>query len=92
VRLIDFEDPIGWFKISLEERNMKGEIIKYIKHKVRPYLKSMGIQICILQNIHNGRDTHIRQIKVFSPREHRSYDFNFPKFESNEFKQYMYIR
>ncbi len=52
----------------------------------------MGIQICILQNIHNGRDTHIRQIKIFSPREHRSYDFNFPKFESNEFKQYMYIR
>ncbi len=28
VKIVDFEDPIGWFKINLEERNSKGEIIK----------------------------------------------------------------
>jgi anaphase-promoting complex subunit 10 len=28
VKLVDFEEPVGWFKISLEERNSKGEIIK----------------------------------------------------------------
>lgn len=30
VKIVDFEEPVGWFKISLEERNSKGEIIKYI--------------------------------------------------------------
>ena len=29
VKVADFEEPIGWFKINLEERNSKGEIIKY---------------------------------------------------------------
>ena len=76
----------------MEERNTKGDIIKYRLKLLRPYLKTIGIQMCIIQNIHNGRDTHIRQIKIYSPREHRSYDFNLPKFESNDFKQYMYIR
>jgi anaphase-promoting complex subunit 10 len=28
VKLVDFEEPMGWFKINLEERNSKGEIIK----------------------------------------------------------------
>jgi anaphase-promoting complex subunit 10 len=30
IKVIEFEEPIGWFKITLEERNSKGEIIKYI--------------------------------------------------------------
>lgn len=28
VKYIDFDEPIGWFKIGLEERNSKGELIK----------------------------------------------------------------
>ncbi len=28
IKLVDFEEPIGWFKIDLQERNSKGEIIK----------------------------------------------------------------
>ena len=29
----------------------------------------MNIQIAILQNHHLGKDTHIRQIKIYGPRE-----------------------
>jgi anaphase-promoting complex subunit 10 len=29
IKVIEFEEPNGWFKISLEERNSKGEILKY---------------------------------------------------------------
>lgn len=29
----------------------------------------MNIQLVILQNQHSGKDTHIRQVKVFGPRE-----------------------
>jgi anaphase-promoting complex subunit 10 len=28
IKLIDFEEPIGWFLINIDERNSKGEIIK----------------------------------------------------------------
>jgi anaphase-promoting complex subunit 10 len=52
----------------------------------------MCLQVVVLQNIHNGRDTHIRNIKVFSPREHRSFDMNDPKFNSVEYNQFKYIR
>lgn len=30
IKVIGFEEPNGWFKISLEEINSKNEIIKYI--------------------------------------------------------------
>jgi anaphase-promoting complex subunit 10 len=34
IKVIEFEEPNGWFKISLEERNSKGEIIKYVLNKI----------------------------------------------------------
>jgi hypothetical protein len=52
----------------------------------------MSLQIAILQNTHNGRDTHIRSIKIFSYREHKSYDLDNPHFQSPEFKQFQSIR
>lgn len=33
----------------------------------------MHLQIAILQNQHSGRDTHIRQVKIFAPREYFFY-------------------
>ncbi len=85
IKLIDFEEPAGWFKITLEERNSKGEVIK-------PYIKTMQLKINILQNTHNGRDTHVRCLKIFSPREHKSYDFGKPKFLNAEYTQFETIR
>lgn len=84
-KLIDFEEPVGWFKMTLEERNSKGDII-------RPYLKIQGLQLVILGNMHNGKDTHIRCVKLFSPREHKSYDLMNPHFDSIDITQYETIR
>lgn len=85
IKSIEFEDPVGWFQIKLEEKNSKGEVIK-------PYIKTMAIQIVILQNIHNGRDTHIRNVKIFSPREYKSFDLINPKFISPAYTQYQILR
>lgn len=30
----------------------------------------MNVQMVILQNQHSGKDTHIRQVKIFGPREY----------------------
>ncbi len=84
-KLFDFEEPVGWFKMTLEERNSKGDIVK-------PYLKLQGLQLVVLQNTHNGKDTHIRCVKIFSPRENKSYDISNPKFSSIDITQFQSIR
>jgi anaphase-promoting complex subunit 10 len=85
IKLVDFEEPVGWFKITVEDRNSKGEILKN-------YIKTMTLQLIILQNTHNGRDTHVRCLKVFSPREHKSFDADNPKFINSEYTQFQTIR
>ena len=65
--------------------NSKGEII-------RPYVKTQGIQLIILQNMHNGKDTHVRCVKIFSPREHKSYDLTNPKFGTIDMTQFECLR
>ncbi len=40
----------------------------------------MNIQIVILQNQHQGKDTHLRQLKIFGPREKFNQGSAFPNF------------
>ena len=56
IKQIEFEEPSGWYVFPLTDR-------------CRDFIKTNYIQIGIIQNQHSGRDTHIRQIKVFAPRE-----------------------
>ncbi|GMH41714.1 hypothetical protein BSKO_09624 [Bryopsis sp. KO-2023] len=53
---IDLDEPHGWISIPLKMER-EGE-----------HLKALLLQIAVLSNHQNGRDTHIRQIKVFGPR------------------------
>eukprot|EP00123_Amoebidium_parasiticum_P002607 comp13868_c0_seq1/m.9628 comp13868_c0_seq1/g.9628 ORF comp13868_c0_seq1/g.9628 comp13868_c0_seq1/m.9628 type:complete len:190 (-) comp13868_c0_seq1:103-672(-) len=52
--LVDLEDPKGWYWLDLTEGEHKG---------VRGHV----VQIAILANHQNGRDTHIRQVKIYGP-------------------------
>lgn len=54
VELMDLSEPNGWVIIPLKDSN---------DAPIRAFL----IQIAVLSNHQNGRDTHIRQIKVHSP-------------------------
>ncbi|XP_054163277.1 anaphase-promoting complex subunit 10-like [Oppia nitens] len=54
VELMDLSEPNGWVVIPLKDSN---------DSPIRAFL----IQIAVLSNHQNGRDTHIRQIKVHSP-------------------------
>ena len=85
IRTIEYDEPVGWFPILLEEKNSDSKTIK-------PYIKTMTLQIMILQNTHNGRDTHIRGVKIFAPRENKSFDMTFPKFLSNDYTQFEELR
>uniref|UniRef100_A0AC34FPN1 Anaphase-promoting complex subunit 10 n=1 Tax=Panagrolaimus sp. ES5 TaxID=591445 RepID=A0AC34FPN1_9BILA len=53
----NFHEPSGWVRVDL--RRKTGDSLKPIRTFV--------IQISILQNHQNGRDTHIRGIRVIGP-------------------------
>ena len=51
------------------------------------------LQIAVISNHQNGRDTHMRQIRIHSPVEGRSYPLEMlGKFRSIELQQFTTIR
>uniref|UniRef100_T1JJR3 Anaphase-promoting complex subunit 10 n=1 Tax=Strigamia maritima TaxID=126957 RepID=T1JJR3_STRMM len=54
VEVLDFNEPSGWVVIPLKDTHEK---------PIRTFL----VQIAVLSNHQNGRDTHMRQIKIHSP-------------------------
>ncbi len=46
------------------------------------------IQVAILANHQNGRDTHIRQIKIYTPRRHLGQHMGLPEFSTTAFRSY----
>lgn len=56
-------------------------------------IRTYMIQIAVISNHQNGRDTHMRQIKVHSPCEPTTFDINkIPNFSTVQFQQYATIR
>ena len=86
VKLIEFQDPNGWYTFYLDQSNTSGDVIAN-------FIKTMAVQIEIKENQHNGRDTHIRQVKVFSPREMKSSGPQFlPAFITPELALFQTLR
>ncbi|KYR02886.1 hypothetical protein DLAC_11440 [Tieghemostelium lacteum] len=74
----DFEEPVGWIDIPISLNN-------------KP-LKANLFQISILANHQNGRDTHIRQIKVYGKKITMETFLQIPKFKDNELSMFNTIR
>lgn len=81
IELMDLNEPSGWVVIPLKDAN---------ESPIRAFL----IQIAVLSNHQNGRDTHIRQIKVHSPVENVPFSIeDLPvTFTTVEFSQHSTIR
>ncbi|KAJ3682930.1 hypothetical protein LUZ60_013157 [Juncus effusus] len=80
IKMVELAKPIGWVHISLsgtEPREL--------------FVDTFMLQIAILSNHLNGRDTHVRQIKIYGPRPnpvpHQPFHFT-----SKEFHVYSTIR
>nr|CAI5863926.1 unnamed protein product [Callosobruchus analis] len=73
-------EPSGWVHVP----------VKDIRDKpIRVFM----IQIAVTSNHQNGRDTHMRQIKIHSPIENTGVPVeNFLTFSTIEFQQYTTIR
>ena len=60
-------DPGG----ATEDEIVEGRRIKVPLWKRKP-MRTHLVQICILSMHQNGRDTHVRQVKIFGPRDYGS--------------------
>lgn len=71
-------EPVGWISVPMKDVNDKP-------------IRTFMVQIAILSNHQNGRDTHLRKIKVRSPVQDVSMA-KMPKFTSPELIQLSYIK
>ncbi|KAK3100224.1 hypothetical protein FSP39_016532 [Pinctada imbricata] len=76
IEQIEMSEPVGWVCVPMKDINGK---------PIRMFI----VQIAVLSNYQNGRDTHLRRIKVRSPVQDVLMA-KMPKFTSPEFIQYAY--
>ncbi|XP_057421983.1 anaphase-promoting complex subunit 10 [Lotus japonicus] len=80
IKSVELVKPSGWIYLSLSGVDPR-----------ETFVNTFMLQIAVLSNHLNGRDTHVRQIKVYGPRPnpipHQPYQFT-----SREFITYSTIR
>ena len=80
IEVVELQEPTGWVEIPLKDMNEK---------LVRTFL----LQVAVIQNHQQGRDTHLRQVKVFSPVVTKSVTTEeLPAFTTIEMRQHMFVR
>eukprot|EP00736_Rhodelphis_marinus_P007314 Rmarinus@m.12121 len=62
LRAVEVEEPTGWVLINLNDPATS-----------RPYVRAFLLQIVVHTNHQNGRDSHIRQIKLYGPPSENSH-------------------
>ncbi|CAH2301098.1 anaphase-promoting complex subunit 10 [Pelobates cultripes] len=78
IRQLELVEPSGWIHVPLTDAHKKP-------------IRTFMIQIAVLANHQNGRDTHMRQIKVFTPVEESSIG-KFPRCTTIDFMMHRFIR
>ena len=73
VKVVELNEPKGWVIISLTngETNARSYLMP---------LRCHMLQIAVIANHQNGRDTHVRQVKIYGPREYVAFPFSDPRF------------
>ena len=88
VQVVELVEPQGWVSVPLfaiDDRT--GD---------KTTLRTFFLQICVVSMHQNGRDTHIRQAKVFGPRHSTTHGHDerpgSGAFSTNEFSRFSTIR
>jgi len=83
VREVELDEPNGWTVIPLTSTAPTDGAIA-----THNFVRAFMIQVAILANHQNGRDSHVRQIKIYGPRQSST----MGHFTSLEFNMYSCIR
>lgn len=111
VKLVELNQPVGWCSVPLfgpidpldddEEDNMENDAENTdSNHNNRNQpIRTHFVQICVVSMHQNGRDTHIRQVKIFGPRTEGELVDRYvpltgglPRFQTVAMSQYSTIR
>ncbi|EDW85875.1 uncharacterized protein Dwil_GK23298 [Drosophila willistoni] len=80
LQVIDLSEPTGWVQIPIKDGNVKS-------------IRTFMLQIAVISNHQNGRDTHMRQIRIHAPVEGKHYPLElFGKFSTVDFQKFATIR
>ena len=91
IKVEELSEPSGWTTISLMQPPEYDDGTPEDERALEP-LRTYFIQLAVLANHQNGRDTHIRQIRVFSPRTGTSNDMALPEMSTLDFRIHSCIR
>ena len=88
-KTVELNEPTGWVVIPLYDPSYSND-----SQNGGQYLRAHLIQLKVLSMHQNGRDTHIRQIKILGPKESPRVmaNFNYDNFKTSEMIQYAAIR
>lgn len=89
---VELNEPNGWIVIELSEPNFTSE--DGFVDEDKKYLRTHLLQVKVLSMHQNGRDTHVRQIKILGPRNSPKVMANIPydSFGTSIMKEYAMIR
>jgi anaphase-promoting complex subunit 10 len=90
ITTIDLNDPKGWISIDLPDITSPHSDIDSDFIPLRTHM----LQLRVLSMHQNGRDTHIRQIKILGPRSSLFVvaDTRYDNFKTSEMLQYAQLR
>ena len=86
IHVEELNEPSGWVTILPPAQTAKADEGANIG------LRTHFIQVAILANHQNGRDTHIRQIKIYTPRRGLGSTMCLPEFDTPDFQMYANLR
>lgn len=95
VKLIELEDPSGWVTIHLnDDINLLNDDNDDDNNNTKQNTRISTVQIVIVSTHQNGRDTHIRQCKLYGQRadETKGMNTELGNWTSKEFSMYSCIR
>eukprot|EP00965_Chrysotila_dentata_P147455 4867642-Pleurochrysis_carterae.AAC.2 len=98
IHVQELSEPSGWVTILPPKPEKTGEEQDTQSTEATAddpsasMLRTHFIQVAVLANHQNGRDTHIRQVKVFSPRWMIGQHMGLPEFNTVGFQQYACLR
>eukprot|EP00439_Symbiodinium_sp_Y106_P049281 s2345_g6.t1 len=105
VQVVELKEPDGWITIPLAKPSFRPvELPPSCTLRdsemggAREFVRTHFIQLAVLTNHQNGRDTHIRQIKVLGPRSAMRSSADAPrevcplKLQTRELQQFASIR
>eukprot|EP00475_Leptophrys_vorax_P039295 TRINITY_DN7075_c0_g1_i1.p1 TRINITY_DN7075_c0_g1~~TRINITY_DN7075_c0_g1_i1.p1 ORF type:complete len:206 (+),score=32.97 TRINITY_DN7075_c0_g1_i1:64-681(+) len=102
VQLVELEKPQGWVSIPLVSGELDAAASLLLDDEDGSakdgegvyFVRAFMMQIMILASHQLGRDTHIRQVKIFGPTLHETSGFNTPlrRFTSTDFSAHSVLR